>query len=373
MNKSEDDKTDPFISIPNELQKHVAKNPGKDLHSLGIIGPLMKDPAITEVMINDFKNIFVEREGKLGNAGVAFASKEDLQTTVLHLIELAGKTLHSDTPYLDASLPDGSRLNVVFPPAALHGPSVTLRKFPSQRYSATDLVTLETLDQKMAYFLNLCVLARINILICGGTGSGKSTLLNALTAFVPKSERIVLIEDTPELILNHANSVRLQTIPPTPGSPAVSIRDLVVNSLRMRPDRIIVGECRKTEAFDILQAMNTGHSGSMTTIHANSPRDGLSRLETLCLLAGSDLPILAVRKQMANALDLIVQTKRFRDGKRRVTAVVEVTGCEGDVITLQDIFVFDQDNQHFRATGLVPTFVDNLKDLGFDLPPRIFA
>ncbi len=361
------------MAIPPELQKAQLKPKGQPMPSFGIIDPLMKDPAITEIMINDVRNIYIEKEGKLSFSGLTYSSRESLDAVVQQLIELAGKVLTPDTTYLDAMLPDGSRLNVVLPPLALYGPSVTIRKFPSRRISANDLVAQQSMDQRMAYFLNLCVLARLNILICGGTGSGKSTLLNALVSFVPKSERVVLIEDTPELSLSNPNSVRLQTIPQTPTSLPVTVRDLVINALRMRPDRIIVGECRKQEALDILQAMNTGHSGSMTTIHSNSPRDGLVRLETLCMLAGSDLPLIAIRKQMASALDLIVQTKRFRNGKRRITGIVEVTGCEGDVITLQDIFTFDTEKEAFKATGLVPTFIDEIKELGFDLPPRLFS
>jgi Flp pilus assembly CpaF family ATPase len=240
----------------------------------------------------------------------------------------------------------------------------------------------EALDQRIAYFLNVCVVGKLNILICGGTGSGKTTLLNALSTFIPKGERIITIEDTPELAIQHFNSVRLQTKPQTPSSTPVTARDLLANSLRMRPDRIIIGECRRAEAFDMLQAMNTGHSGSMTTLHANSPRDGLARLETLCMLAGVELPLSVVRKQMANAIDLILQIQRFRNGKRRITSVTEVTGMEGEVVTLQDLFLFETEmntvgqkteNGTFKTTGLVPTFIPRLREQGIELPRNYFG
>ncbi len=379
MNPQDDDQTNPSIQLPPELQKQKPLEPASPqpaaaaMPFLGLIDPLMKDPSVTEVMINDVRNICIEKEGKLGFSGLNYSTQEDLQEAVQLLSELAGRTLEPEAPYLDAMLPDGSRLNIISNPLTLNGPCVTIRKFPSQRLSANDLITQQSIDQKIAYFLNICAVARLNILICGGTGSGKSTLLNALASFIPKSERIVLIEDTPELLLNHPNSVRLQTIPKTPSSAPISVRDLVVNALRMRPDRIIVGECRKQEAFDILQAMNTGHSGSMTTIHANSPRDGLTRLETLCMLASLEMPLIAIRKQIANAVDIVIQTKRFRNGKRRVTSISEITGCEGDIITLQDLFIFDSETESFKPTGLFPTFVEDVKDMGLELPSKLFS
>jgi pilus assembly protein CpaF len=337
-----------------------------------VIDPLLKDPTISEIMINDLRTIYIEKAGKLALSGLSFPSLEDLNALVTRVLELTGKTLEKDQAYLDAMLPDGSRINLVMPPLTLYGPCLTIRKFPSRQITIHDLIEQKSLDQRMAYFLNICAMARINLLICGGTGSGKSTLLNIMATFIPKSERVVLIEDTPELSFSHPNSVRLQTRPQSPTTAAITIRDLVVNSLRMRPDRIIVGECRTQEAFDILQAMNTGHSGSMTSIHANTPRDGISRLETLCLLAGSDLPLPAIRKQIASAIDLLIQVKRFRDGKRRITAMSEITGSEGEMVTLQDIFTFETETESFKASGLVPTFADELRELGFDLPTRIF-
>jgi pilus assembly protein CpaF len=379
MNIQNDDKTDPSIQVPLELQKKVPSQTTLPppataaLPYLGLIDPLMRDSGITEIMINDVRNICIEKEGRLGFSGLTYSSQEDLYNAVRLLTELAGKDLQPEAPYLDAMLPDGSRLNIISNPLTLNGPCITIRKFPSQRLSAAELVSQQSMDQRIAYFLNVCTVARFNILICGGTGSGKSTLLNALSTFIPKSERIILIEDTPELSLNHPNSVRLQTLPKTRTSSAVSVRDLVVNALRMRPDRILVGECRGQEAFDILQAMNTGHSGSMTTIHANSPRDGLTRIETLCMLANLELPLTAVRKQIANAIDLVIQTKRFKNGKRRVTSVSEVTGCEGDVITLQDLFIFDAETESFKPTGLVPSLIDDIKELGLELPAKLFS
>jgi pilus assembly protein CpaF len=270
-------------------------------------------------------------------------------------------------------LPDGSRVNIVTQPLTQLGPCLTIRKFPSRRLSLEDLIQNSFLDKRMAYFLQACTLGRLNLVVSGGTSSGKTTLLNALAMVIPKIERIVTIEDTPELLIQQINSVKLQTKPQMPASPPVTARELVANALRMRPDRIILGECRRGEAFDMLQAMNTGHEGSMTTIHANSPRDALSRLETLCLLAGVDLPVVALRKQISEAIDLVVQTKRFRDGKRRVVAISEVTGMEGEIITTQEIFTTSPDGSQFKCTGFVPTFMDRLKENGFELPAGFFA
>ncbi|MGZ6371435.1 MAG: CpaF family protein, partial [Bdellovibrionota bacterium] len=311
---------------------------------------------------------------------------EELNRLTRSILDITGRILSPEQPYVDTMLPDGSRVNIVAPPLTIGGPCITIRKFPARRYSVEDLMNGGALDRKMAYFLNACVIGRMNILICGGTGSGKTTLLNALTQFIPKSERLVTIEDTPELAITHPNSVCMQTKPQSPASAPVSARDLVANALRMRPDRIIVGECRRAEAFDMLQAMNTGHAGSMTTIHANSPRDGLSRLETLCMLTGFDIPLVAFRKQICSAVDLVVQVKRFRSGRRRVVALSEITGMEGDVITLQDVFLYEVDTAtatapggaasdagRFKCTGFVPTFLERLRDGGVELPRNFFA
>ncbi len=389
-----EEKTDPNLVIPT--QKPTPPSPEPDLATppppqpipsprirMPEMGPLdvfMKDPTISEIMVNDIRNVMIEKEGKLQFSGFAYQSIDELNRLTRNILDITGRILSPDQPYVDTMLPDGSRVNIVGPPLTIYGPCITIRKFPARRLSIHDLMRTEALDQRMAYFLNACVVGRLNILICGGTGSGKTTLLNVLSSFIPKGERLVTIEDTPELSIGHFNSVRLQTKPQTPSSAPVTARDLVANALRMRPDRILVGECRRSEAFDMLQAMNTGHDGSMTTIHANSPRDGLSRLETLCMLADVDLPLNAIRKQISSALDLIVQIKRFRSGKRRVIDICEVTGMEGDMITLQDIFTFETtggsetaEKGRFKVTGLVPTFIDRLREQGVELPEHYFG
>jgi pilus assembly protein CpaF len=369
---------------PNPTVAPIPPTPARPAPRMPEMGPLdvfMKDPTITEIMVNDLRNVMVEKEGKLMFTGFAYQGIDELNRLVRNILDITGRFLSPDAPYVDTMLPDGSRVNIVGPPLTVGGPSLTIRKFPARHLTVNDLMASGALDQRMAYFLNCCVVARMNILICGGTGSGKTTLLNVLSSFIPKGERLVTIEDTPELAITHFNSVRLQTKPQTPASPPVTARELVANALRMRPDRIIVGECRRSEALDMLQAMNTGHSGSMTTLHANSPRDGLSRLETLCLMAGVDLPLTAIRKQIASAIDLIVQIRRFRSGKRRIVAVTEVTGMEGDTITLQDVFLYEQDTRNhgggdagtFRTTGLVPTFIDRLREYGIELPRNYFG
>jgi len=397
-NMEDDEKTDPNLVIPNQLESRTklklqplpanpaspqtaAPRPAPRMPEMGPLDAFMKDPTITEIMVNDVRNVMIEREGKMTFSGFAYQSIDELNRLVRNILDITGRILTPDQPYVDTMMPDGSRVNIVGPPLTVNGPCLTIRKFPTRRMSIHDLMGQQTLDQKIAYFLNACVLGRINILVCGGTGSGKTTLLNALTSFIPKSERIITIEDTPELVVPHFNSVRLQTKPQSPASPPISARDLVANALRMRPDRIIIGECRKAEALDMLQAMNTGHTGSMTTIHANSPRDGLSRIETLCLMTGVEIPLLALRKQMASAIDLIIQIKRFRSGKRRIVNVSEVTGMEGETILLQEIFAFDPelasvgrtDDGQFKTTGLVPKLVEKLREQGIELPSNYFA
>lgn len=351
--------------------------------SLGRLDPFLTDPAVTEIMVNDIRNIVIEKQGKLWHAQHPFRTLEELQNVVQSILLITGKSLNPDHPYLDTMLPDGSRVNIVIPPLTLVGPCLTIRKFPSQNFSAQDLIQFGTFDQRIAYFLNCCVVARLNILVSGGTGSGKTTLLNVLSTFIPKNERVITIEDTPELALQHPNSVRLQTKPRTPESEGISTRDLLANCLRMRPDRIVIGECRRGEAFDMLQAMNTGHDGSMSTIHANSVRDSLSRLETLCLSAGLEVPVPIIRKQVSNALDLLIQVQRFRSGKRRVIQVSEITGMEGDVITLQDIFRYEPapilpgqppttEAGKFKPTGFIPTCLEKLRNAGIELPANYF-
>jgi pilus assembly protein CpaF len=370
----QDDKTDSGVEIQ-------APRPSVRMPDLGALSSLMKDPTITEIMVNDVRNVMVEKEGKTMFSGLTFKSVDDLNRLTKTILDATGRQLDADRPYVDATLPDGSRVNVISPPLTQNGPCITIRKFPTQRFTIEDLVKLEMMDLKIAQFLKACVIGKMNILICGGTGGGKTTLLNALGQLVPKAERIITIEDTLELSVQHANSVRLLSRQAGPGETAITSRELVANALRMRPDRIFIGECRRGEAFDMLQAMNTGHGGSMTTIHANSPRDGLFRLETLCLMAGVELPLVAIRKQINSALDLVVQIKRFRSGKRRVTQISEVTGIESDTITLQDIFLYETDPKNiaktdtgrFRCTGLVPTFLDRLVDEGVELPKTFFA
>jgi pilus assembly protein CpaF len=359
--------------LPSTPPPIPAASPRAKMPEMGLIEPLMKDASISEIMVNDLRNVMVEKDGKMMFSGFAYPTLEELNRLTRNILDVTGRILSPEHPYVDAQLPDGSRVNIVGPPITPSGPCITIRKFPTTRFTIHDLISAGTLDQRIGYFLNVSVVGKLSILVSGGTGSGKTTLLNVLTSFIPKNERIVAIEDTPELSIQHSNSVMLQTKPQTPTSSLVTARELVANSLRMRPDRVIVGECRRAEAFDMLQAMNTGHEGSMTTLHANSPRDGLSRLETLCMLAGVELPILAIRKQMASALDLIVQIKRFKDGKRRVTHIAEVTGIEGDTITLQDIFVYDEEKSQFKPTGLVPRFTERLKEQGIEFPRNYFG
>ncbi|OFZ82970.1 MAG: hypothetical protein A2583_13095 [Bdellovibrionales bacterium RIFOXYD1_FULL_53_11] len=359
--------------------------PAAKMPDLGPINVFMRDPEITEIMINDVRNVMIEKRGKLMFSGFCYQGIDELNRFVRTILDITGRILSPDQPYVDVMLPDGSRVNIVGPPVTIQGPCVTIRKFPLKKFTVNDLIAAASLDQRMAYFLNACVIGRINMLISGGTGSGKTTLLNVLSGFIPKGERIVMIEDTPELVLSHANSVRLQTKPQTPMSPAVSARELVANSLRMRPDRIIVGECRRAEAMDMLQAMNTGHEGSMTTIHANNPRDALARLETLCMLANTELPLLAIRKQVTSALDLVVQIKRFRGGERKLVSIVELTGMESDTYTLQDIFMYEIDLSatldqtaagsagRFKCTGLVPTFMERMREHGIEMPKNFFG
>jgi pilus assembly protein CpaF len=344
-----------------------------EMPELGPIEPFMKDPEVTEVMVNDLRNIMVEKGGRLLPTRATCSNQEQLNRLVQTILKAIGKTLDPEHPYLDAMLPDGSRVNIVADPLTLNGACITIRKFPSRSYSAEDLIQLLMMDRRIAHFLSLCVGSRKNILVSGGTGSGKTTLLNVLLSFIPRNERLVTIEDTPELAVPHFNSVRLQSKPQTPDSPPIAARELLANALRMRPDRIIIGECRRSEAFDMLQAMNTGHEGSMTSLHANSPRDTLHRLETLCMTAGVDLPLLALRRQIQSSIDLIVQCRRFANGARRIMQITEVTGMEGDTVTLQDIFAFDVEAQLFKFTGFVPTFVDSFKDYGFELPKDYFA
>jgi len=313
-----------------------------DSRDYGPITPLLNDDSISEVMVNGAGQIYIERKGQLSLSDVTFASEADLIRVIREIAAFVGRRIDDDSPMVDCRLPDGSRVNAIIPPLAIDGASLTIRKFAREPFTVQDLISFGTLTAEAAGFLEACVKAHFNVLVAGGTGSGKTTTLNVLSAFIPDTERVVTIEDAAELQLRQPHKVRLESRPARiDGSGRISIRDLVVNALRMRPDRIVIGECRSGEALDMLQAMNTGHDGSLTTIHANSPRDTLSRLETLVLMSGVDLPQRAIREQIASAIHLIVQQSRLRDGSRRITNITEVVGREGDTITLQDVFLFE--------------------------------
>ncbi|MDQ3940653.1 MAG: CpaF family protein, partial [Actinomycetota bacterium] len=343
---------------------------------LGPLEEFMRDGDVTEIMVNGPETIYVERAGRLHFTGARFHNDAQLRRTIEKIVTRVGRRIDESSPYVDARLPDGSRVNAVIPPLAVDGPALTIRRFASDPYQATDLMSFGTLSSEVGDFLDACVRGRMNLLVSGGTGAGKTTTLNVVSSFIPADERIVTIEDAAELKLQQPHVVRLESRPPNiEGKGQVSIRDLVRNALRMRPDRIIVGEVRGGEAVDMLQAMNTGHDGSISTIHANSPRDVLSRLETMALMAGMELTIRAVREQIASAIDIIVHQERMKDGTRRITHVSEVVGMEGDVISLQDIFLFDfragvdpQGNVlgSLKATGLRPGCLERLQDRGVE-------
>ena len=333
---------------------------------MGKLTPLFQDPSITEIMVNDTRNIIVEKSGKLLTYKERIESREALSILVQSILESTGRILTPDQPYLDVMLPDGSRVNLITNPLSVTGTIITIRKFP-QRLRLSDLAESGTFSSGLEFFLKALVQARCNLLISGGTGAGKTTLLNALMDFIPKTERLVTIEDTPELSISHPNWVRLQVKPQTPSSSAIGTRELLSNALRMRPDRIVVGECRGAEAFDMLQAMNTGHEGSITTLHSNSPRDALSRLETLFLLSGFEIPMLAIRKQVASALDFVIQIKRHRDGTRTITSIKEVTGMEGETFLLQDIF------ENGQFTGMTPKSLERFESFGIEFPLDFFS
>ncbi len=349
----------------------------------GPLEVLLRDPEVSEIMVNGPDQIYVERSGRIHATEVGFTSEAHLRRTIDKIVARVGRRVDEASPMVDARLPDGSRVNAVIAPIALDGAMLTIRKFATDPFTDEDLISFGTLTREVRDFLERCVRGRRNVLISGGTGSGKTTTLNVISSFIPADERIVTIEDAAELQLRQDHVLRLESRPPNiEGRGAVSIRDLVRNSLRMRPDRIIVGEVRDGAALDMLQAMNTGHDGSITTVHANSPRDSLARLETMVLMAGVDLPVRAIREQVAGAVDLVIQQARLRDGSRRVTQVAEVVGMEGDVVTMQDIFTFDyaagQDaSGRFRGslvpTGLRPKFTDELRDQGIDLPASTFV
>ena len=330
-----------------------------DGRDYGPITGLLHDDSISEVMVNGPSQVYIERKGQLVLSDVRFRDQEELLRVIRQIAAFVGRRIDEDSPMVDARLPDGSRVNAIIPPLAIDGASLTIRKFSKDPFTVDDLVRFGTLTAEAAAFLEACVKARFNVLVAGGTGSGKTTTLNVLSSFIPDNERVVTIEDAAELQLRQPHKVRLESRPARlDGSGRITIRDLVVNSLRMRPDRIVIGECRSGEALDMLQAMNTGHDGSLTTIHANSPRDTLARLETLVLMSGVDLPQRAIREQIASAIHLIVQQSRIRDGSRRITNITELVGREGDTITLQDVFLFEEtglDSNGRIIGGLKPT------------------
>ncbi len=347
----------------------------------GPLQPLLSDPTITEIMVNGPDNIYVERSGKIERTNLAFESEEHLMRIIDRIVAPLGRRIDESSPYVDARLPDGSRVNAVIPPISLVGPVLTIRIFSKTPLTVQNLIEFGTLTEEAVEFLHACVVARLNVVISGGTGSGKTTLLNVLSGFIPADERIVTVENAAELQLNQEHVVTLESRPPNiEGKGEISIRDLVVNCLRMRPDRIVVGECRSGEALDMLQAMNTGHDGSLTTAHSNSPRDTLARLETMVLMAGMDLPVRAIREQISSAIDLIVHEERMRDGTRKVVSITEVQGMEGDVIVMQDIFTFQQTGieggkviGRLRPTGIRPKFIERIEQANIHLPPSIFG
>ncbi len=352
-----------------------------EIIGLGPLEPLLRDESISEVMVNGPRQVYIERSGKLELTNVVFQNDDHVMRIIDRIIAPIGRRVDESSPMVDARLTDGSRVNAIIPPLSLVGPVITIRKFSASPFTVDDLVRFGTATADMFDFMRACVEARLNIFVSGGTGSGKTTTLNVLSSFIPNDERIVTIEDAAELQLRQEHVVTLESRPPNiEGKGAIPIRELVRNSLRMRPDRIIVGECRSGEALDMLQAMNTGHDGSMSTGHANSPRDMLSRLETMVLMAGVDLPVRAIREQIASAVDLIVHQSRLKDGTRKITNITEVQGMEGDVIVMQDVFVFEQTGivegkiqGRLKATGIRPKFVEKFEVMGIHLPPNLFG
>ncbi|WP_345299280.1 CpaF family protein [Candidatus Villigracilis affinis] len=370
------------LKLPEDLKKQIFDQVLNDVLGYGPIQSLLDDEEVTEIMVNGPKKVFIEKKGQLTKAAVTFDDDDHVLRIIDRIILPLGRRVDADSPTVDARMPDGSRVNAVVRPVAIDGPSITIRKFRKDKLKPEDLINFGSLTRQMADFLQACVRARFNIIISGGTGSGKTTLLNVLSGYIPENERIITIEDAAELQLQQDHVMRMETkVANADGLHAVTIRELVKNSLRMRPDRIVVGEVRGGEALDMLQAMNTGHDGSLTTVHANTPRDAMSRIETLVLMAGMDLPLKVVRQQVSSAVDLIVQQTRLKDGQRKVTAVTEVAGMEGEIIVLTDIFKFVQTGVttegkvlgEINATGIRPNFTPRLEAAGFKLTADIFA
>jgi pilus assembly protein CpaF len=352
-----------------------------EILGLGPLDPFLADPTITEIMVNGAKNIYLERDGKLVRTNAVFESNEHLMRIIERIVAPLGRRIDESSPYVDARLPDGSRVNAVIPPISLVGPVLTIRKFFKIPLTVEKLVELGTVTAETMEFLKACIIAKLNVVVSGGTGSGKTTFLNILSSYIPEGERVITIENAAELQLRQEHVVTLESRPPNiEGRGEITIRDLVINSLRMRPDRIIVGECRGPEAFDMLQAMNTGHEGSLTTIHANNPREALGRVENMILMAGMDLPHRAIREQIAASLDMIIHLERMRDGSRKCVAITEIQGMEGNVIVMSDIFKFSlagyEDGRvigMLRPTGLRPRFMDRIEAAAIHLPPSVFG
>jgi pilus assembly protein CpaF len=359
-----------------------------DLLGFGAIDPLVRNKTVSEIMVTGADMIFAEQKGKLREVEIVFDDEDHIQWTAQRIVRPLQRTFNRSNPMVDARLPDGSRVHLVMPPSALKGTTITIRKFPAKPLTVDDLIRFGSFTREVAQFLEACVVSRLNIVVSGGTGSGKTTLLNVLSSFIPEDERILTIEDAAEIQLMQRHVVSLETAPALPGSDGVegrlTVRDLVRGALRMRPDRIVVGECRGGEALDMLQAMNTGHDGSLTTVHSNSPRDSIARLETLCLMAGMDLPVFVIRQQIAAAVNLIVQQSRLKDGSRKIVQVTEVQGMEGESIILQDVFIYRTPGQTgqayshtgggtLEATGFRPNFEDQIKEHGFKLGANIFG
>ncbi len=370
------------LKLPQPIRDQLFKEIMDDILGYGPLQTLLDNPEISEIMVNGKDNVFVEKGGMLTKSEVTFDSDEQILRIIDRIILPLGRRVDPDTPTVDARMPDGSRVNAVIPPVAIDGPSLTIRKFGKSRMEMQQLIDKGSLTQNMAAFIEACVVSKLNIIVSGGTGSGKTTLLNAISKYIPAGNRIVTIEDSAELKLQQPHVVRMETKPPNiDGKHAVSIRDLVRNALRMRPDRIVVGEVRGGECLDMLQAMNTGHDGSLTTLHANSPRDALSRMETMTMMAGMELPLRVVREQIASAVDLIIQLSRLKDGSRRVTYITEVSGMEGETVVMTDIFKFEQTGitedgkiiGELKPSGIRPLFTPRLEANGFRLGPEVFG
>ena len=370
------------LTLSREERERLVKELVDEALGLGPLEELLADPSVTEIMVNRFDQVYIERRGKITLSDKRFIDNNHVVQVVRRIIAPLGRRIDESVPMVDARLKDGSRVNAIIPPLAVQGPSVTIRRFPDKAFTAEDLVRMNAISPEMIEFVKICVLTKKNMVIAGGTGTGKTTILNMLSSFIPNDDRIITVEDTAELRMQQEHVVRLEARPANiEGQGQVAIRDLVKNCLRMRPDRIVVGECRGGEALDMLQAMNTGHEGSLTTIHANSPRDAFTRLETLCLMAGMDLPVWALREQIRSAVHIVIQLSRLQDGSRKVTCMTEVIGRDEDAIVTQDLFRYVQDAVdaqgkvlgHYEPTGAIPKFLPELKAKGFQLNEAMFG